>query len=78
VYAVTKSLLCVCVWCVTMNDYMCLYICGCKLREYVLGTAIVIGKKGHRVWTDGKDPEWLSRGVYNTYTAQNLRYSQVS
>ena len=44
----------------------------------MLGTAIVIGKKGHRVWTDGKDAEWLSRGVYNTYTAQNLRYSQVS
>ena len=45
---------------------------------YMLGTAIVIGKKGHRVWTDGNDAKWLSKGVYNTYTAQNLRYSQVS
>ena len=41
------------------------------------GTAIVIGKKGGRVWTDGRDGEHLSRGVYNTYTNKNLRYSQV-
>ena len=45
---------------------------------HILGTSIVIGKKGHRVWTDGKDAKYLSKGVYNTYTAQNLRYSQVS
>ena len=43
-----------------------------------VGTAIVVAKKGHRVWTDGQDSEWLSRGVYNTYTNHNLRYSQVS
>ena len=42
------------------------------------GTAIIMGKKGQMVWTDGKDAEALSRGVYNTYTSKNLRYSQVS
>ncbi|XP_070562104.1 fumarate hydratase class I, aerobic-like [Ptychodera flava] len=42
------------------------------------GTAIVMGKRGQNVWTDGKDEENLSRGVYNTYTSTNLRYSQVA
>jgi fumarate hydratase, class I len=42
------------------------------------GTAIILGKKGQHVWSDGKDEEHLSRGVYNTYTQQNLRYSQVA
>lgn len=41
------------------------------------GTAIVIGKKGHLVFTDGKDEESLSKGIYTTYTEENLRYSQV-
>ena len=36
------------------------------------------GKKGQHVWTSGNDAEELSRGVYNTYTSKNLRYSQVS
>jgi fumarate hydratase, class I len=40
------------------------------------GTAIVIGKKGQRVWTDFSDEEALARGVYNAYTKGNLRYSQ--
>ena len=40
------------------------------------GTAIIIGKKGQYVWTDERDGEWLSRGVYNAYTKLNLRYSQ--
>lgn len=40
------------------------------------GTAIISGKKGQQVWTDGNDEEHLSRGVYNTYTTENLRYSQ--
>ena len=40
------------------------------------GTAIIMGKKGQRVWTDGCDEEALSRGVYNTYVNENLRYSQ--
>ncbi|KAL5014412.1 hypothetical protein ScPMuIL_008682 [Solemya velum] len=42
------------------------------------GTAICVGKKGQYVWTEGRDEEALSRGIYNTYTNRNLRYSQVS
>ena len=40
------------------------------------GTAIIMGKKGQRVWTGGGDEASLSRGVYNTYKENNLRYSQ--
>jgi fumarate hydratase class I len=40
------------------------------------GTAIVIGKKGQQVWTDFSDEEALSRGIFNAYTKNNLRYSQ--
>ena len=40
------------------------------------GTAIVIGKKGQNVFTGGNDEEHLSKGVYLTYTQDNLRYSQ--
>jgi fumarate hydratase class I len=40
------------------------------------GTAIVIGKKGERVFTGGGDEAALSRGVFNAYTRNNLRYSQ--
>jgi fumarate hydratase class I len=42
------------------------------------GTAIVMGKKGQRVWTDGQDEVAISKGVYNTYTGTNLRYSQMA
>lgn len=42
------------------------------------GTAIIMGKKGQHVWTDGNDESALSKGVYNTYTSRNLRYSQVA
>jgi fumarate hydratase class I len=41
------------------------------------GTAIVMGKRGQLVMTDGRDEEALSRGIYDTYTTTNLRYSQV-
>ncbi len=41
------------------------------------GTAIIAGKRGQYVLTDGKDEEALSRGVFDTYTGTNLRYSQV-
>ncbi len=41
------------------------------------GTAIIIGKKGQNVWTGGKDEEFLSKGVFKTYTEENLRYSQT-
>lgn len=40
------------------------------------GTAIIFGKKGQNVYTGGKDEEYLSAGVYETYTTDNLRYSQ--
>ncbi len=40
------------------------------------GTAIVMGKKGQRIWTDFDDAEALSRGIFKTYTGENLRYSQ--
>ncbi|MBZ4651581.1 MAG: fumA [Proteiniphilum sp.] len=40
------------------------------------GTAIIMGKKGQQVWTDGNDEEALSLGVYNTFINENLRYSQ--
>ena len=41
------------------------------------GTATVVAKKGQQVWTGGKDEEYLAKGVYKTYTEQNLRYSQT-
>jgi len=41
------------------------------------GTAIVIAKKGQQVWTGGGDEAALSKGVYTTYTTDNLRYSQT-
>lgn len=40
------------------------------------GTAIIMGKKGQCVWTGGGDEAALAKGVYNTYTEDNLRYSQ--
>jgi fumarate hydratase class I len=41
------------------------------------GTATVFAKKGQRVWTGGGDAEALSRGIYETYATENLRYSQT-
>jgi fumarate hydratase class I len=40
------------------------------------GTAIVIGKKGQQVWTGFSEEEALSRGIFNAYRENNLRYSQ--
>ncbi len=40
------------------------------------GTAIIMGKRGQQVLTDGTDERPLSLGVYNAYTKLNLRYSQ--
>jgi hydro-lyases, Fe-S type, tartrate/fumarate subfamily, alpha region/hydro-lyases, Fe-S type, tartrate/fumarate subfamily, beta region len=42
------------------------------------GTAIVMGKRGRHVLTDGRDAEHISRGVYDAYTRLNLRYSQMA
>jgi fumarate hydratase class I len=40
------------------------------------GTATVYARKGHLVYTDGTDEKALSKGIYQTYTQENLRYSQ--
>ena len=42
------------------------------------GTAIVMGKRGQQVLTDGRDEEHIARGVYDAYTRLNLRYSQLA
>lgn len=42
------------------------------------GTAIVMGKRGRHVLTDGNDAEALSRGIYQAYRDLNLRYSQMA
>jgi fumarate hydratase class I len=42
------------------------------------GTAIVSGKRGRHVLTDGRDAEHISRGVFDAYTRLNLRYSQLA
>ena len=42
------------------------------------GTAIVMGKRGRHVLTDGRDEEAIARGVFDAYTTLNLRYSQVA
>jgi fumarate hydratase class I len=41
------------------------------------GTATIVGKKGQKVWTGCKDEELISKGVFKTYTEENLRYSQT-
>ncbi|MHB1193681.1 MAG: fumarate hydratase [Longimicrobiales bacterium] len=41
------------------------------------GTATIYAKKGQQVWTGGGDEEALSLGVFETYTQENLRYSQT-
>ena len=42
------------------------------------GTAIVMGKRGQNVLTEGGDEAALSRGIYDAYTKLNLRYSQMA
>lgn len=42
------------------------------------GTAIVMGKRGQHVLTEGTDERALSRGIYDAYTTLNLRYSQMA
>ncbi len=42
------------------------------------GTAIVMGKKGRRVWTEGGDYDALAKGVLDAYERKNLRYSQLA
>ena len=42
------------------------------------GTAIVMGKKGHQVWTEGDDEAAISAGIARAYQETNLRYSQLA
>ena len=42
------------------------------------GTAIIYAKKGEDTYTGADDADYLSRGVYKTFTERNLRYSQVA
>ncbi|WP_342633239.1 fumarate hydratase [Notoacmeibacter marinus] len=42
------------------------------------GTAIVMGKKGRRVWTEGGDADALGQGILDAYEKKNLRYSQLA
>jgi fumarate hydratase class I len=42
------------------------------------GTAIIMAKKGRRVWTEGGDYEALAAGVRDAYERRNLRYSQLA
>jgi len=41
------------------------------------GTAIVIGKKGENVYTGINDAEFFSKGIFDAYHKENLRYSQI-
>jgi fumarate hydratase class I len=42
------------------------------------GTAIIIGKKGQKVWTNCDDEAALSEGVAKAFIEGNLRYSQLA
>src|SRR3984885_12747674 len=42
------------------------------------GTAIVMGKKGRLVFTEGGDEAALAEGIWNAYEKKNLRYSQLA
>ncbi len=42
------------------------------------GTAIVMAKKGRRVWTEGGDYEAMAKGILDAYQKKNLRYSQLA
>jgi len=42
------------------------------------GTAAIFAKKGEQVWTGANDAEFLSRGIYECFTKENLRYSQMA
>ncbi len=42
------------------------------------GTAIVMGKKGRFVWTDGGDEDAIAQGIRDAYDKKNLRYSQLA
>jgi fumarate hydratase class I len=42
------------------------------------GTAIIMGKKGRLIWTEGEDEAALGEGARDAYFKRNLRYSQLA
>jgi fumarate hydratase class I len=42
------------------------------------GTAMILAKKGQQVWTDVNDEEYITKGIWKTYTEENLRYSMTA
>jgi fumarate hydratase class I len=42
------------------------------------GTAIVMAKKGRRIWTEGDDEGAIAQGIRDAYETKNLRYSQLA
>src|SRR3954471_15729442 len=42
------------------------------------GTAIVMGKRGRAIWTDGEDESAIAEGIRDAYLKKNLRYSQLA
>ncbi|HLH91452.1 MAG TPA: fumarate hydratase [Xanthobacteraceae bacterium] len=42
------------------------------------GTAIIMGKKGRLIWTEGDDEGALAQGARDAYLKKNLRYSQLA
>jgi fumarate hydratase class I len=42
------------------------------------GTAIIMGKRGRLIWTDGEDEAALAEGARDAYLKRNLRYSQLA
>src|SRR5713101_3734767 len=42
------------------------------------GTAIIMGKKGRLIWTEGEDEAALAEGARDAYLKKNLRYSQLA
>src|SRR5689334_9275315 len=42
------------------------------------GTAIIMGKKGRLIWTEGDDEAALAEGARDAYLKRNLRYSQLA
>jgi len=42
------------------------------------GTAVVMGKKGRLIWTEGSDEDAIAEGILSAYEKRNLRYSQLA
>jgi fumarate hydratase class I len=64
-----------CVLCAGLHSQPCIHMLITCKSNCCCSRWLV--QRGQFVLTDGKDEEHLSRGVYDTYTNTNLRYSQV-